>query len=38
MSTANGSDVRLAGLVASMALATHVGLGLPMEHVPGSRG
>jgi HD-GYP domain-containing protein (c-di-GMP phosphodiesterase class II) len=31
--TVNGSDVRLAELVASMALATDLGLGQPMEHV-----
>jgi HD-GYP domain-containing protein (c-di-GMP phosphodiesterase class II) len=33
MSTANGSDIRLAELVASMALATDLGLGQPMEQV-----
>jgi HD-GYP domain-containing protein (c-di-GMP phosphodiesterase class II) len=32
-STVNGSDVRLAELIASMALATDLGLGQPMEHV-----
>jgi hypothetical protein len=33
VSSVAGSDVRLAELVASMSLATDLGLGQPMEHV-----